>query len=152
MKRAEKRQALVDHYIDFYSLAMAMLRDEQDAQDAVQEGIVKTLVKLHVDNAVAYCRQAVRNAAIDIMRHRKRIKNLDGIDIAADTEHDELLRRVSDAKEDLPETTRALIELHDEEGYSFAKLAALTGLSVSSVRRYIEEAHIELKNKIKREI
>ena len=152
MKRAEKRQALVDHYIDFYSLALAMLRDEQDAQDAVQEGIVKTLVKLHVDNVVVYCRQAVRNAAIDIMRRRQKIRKLDGIDIAAETEHEELLRRVSDAKEDLPETSRALIELHDEEGYSFAKLAALTGLSVSSVRRRIDEAHIILRNKIKREI
>ena len=152
MKRAEKRQALVDHYIDFYSLALAMLRDEQDAQDAVQEGIVKTLVKLHVDNVVVYCRMAVRNAAIDIMRRRQRLKKLDNIDIATDPEHDELLRRVSDAKESLPEATKILVELHDEEGYSVAKLAALTGQSVSTIRRRLDEAHIDLRNKIKREL
>ena len=47
---------------------------------------------------------------------------------------------------------RALVELHDEEGYSMAELAALTGLSPSSVGRKIEEAHKILKKRIEEEI
>ena len=33
MKRAEKRQLLVDHYLDFYNVAMAILRDDDDARE-----------------------------------------------------------------------------------------------------------------------
>ena len=37
MKRDEKQHILVEHYLDFYSRAMAILDDEDDAKDAVQE-------------------------------------------------------------------------------------------------------------------
>ena len=45
MNRAEIRQQLVDHYLDYYALAVAMLEDDDDARDTVQEALARTLAK-----------------------------------------------------------------------------------------------------------
>lgn len=46
MKTARKRHILEEHYLDFYSRAVDILNDEDDAKDAVQEAVVKTLVRV----------------------------------------------------------------------------------------------------------
>ena len=61
MKRAEKRQLLVDHYLDYYSVAMAILKDDDDAREAVQEGLVKTMMQRHVKDVNGYCVSVVKN-------------------------------------------------------------------------------------------
>ena len=48
MKREAKRHVLVDHYLEFYNRAVAILNDEDDAKDAVQDALVKTLLAIGV--------------------------------------------------------------------------------------------------------
>lgn len=154
MKNAEKRQILVDNYVGFFSLAMAILRDEQEARDAVQEALVKVLSghSLIKRDVLSYTYQTVRHCAFDILRHRQRFVPLheDMADVSAT--HVERLRLVARIRDELPETLRSLVELHDEEGYTLSELAALTGLSLATVRRRLDEAHVFLKRRIENEI
>lgn len=148
MNRAEKRQLLVDHYVDFYALALSMLHNTDDAQDAVQEALVNTMTRPLVDDVVAYGYKAVRHAAIDIMRHRLRVTALDGYDPSVDPEQEALYRSLLRAHDALPEGLQKLVELHDISGYTYHELAMLTGLSPMTIRRRIAQAHNLMKQTI----
>lgn len=152
MKSAEKRRLLEDNYLNFFSLAMAMLRNADDAKDAVQETIVKVLTTHNIDDVVKYSFKTLRNEAINIIRHRQRMSSLGGDVVDEVSKHEIRLRLVADACDGLPEALRALVELHDVEDYTLAELSALTGLSVSTVRRRLEEAHEMMKKQIEEEI
>ena len=148
MNRTQKRQQLVDNYLDFYRLAWVMLRDEQDAKDTVQEAIVRTLTHLGVSDVKAYCFRTVRNIAIDVLRRRLRHRSLDGIDTADNSETDARLMRVAQLRDNLPNDLRDLVVLHHNQGYTYQQLATLTGLSVSTVRRRITEAYDIIKKQL----
>lgn len=155
MNRAETRQQLVDHYLEFYTLAFAMLHNEEDAKDAVQEALVRTMVKHHVDQPVHYCFQTVRHVAIDMLRHRRRVMPLEGMDVAdsvSDNADDwVLLQKVMRLRNELPRILRTLVVLHDQKGYTYDNIAALTGMSKMSVRRRLREAHETMKERIKKD-
>lgn len=149
MKKAEKRRLLEEHYLDFFSLAMAILHDEQDARDAVQEALVKVLCSVGVRRHIlSYTLKTVRNCAIDIIRYKQRFVPLRFDLPDVESRHEERLRTVGRLRDELPEATRSLIELYDEEGYTLQELAAMTGVSMSTLRRRIEDIHKTLKQKI----
>ena len=152
MKYADKCSLLESNYLNFFALALAMLRDEEDARDAVQEAMVRVLTTRHIKDVVSYTFQTVRSCAIDIMRHRTRFVQLSDDVGYSMTEHEERLKRVGELREELPETMRALVELHDEEGYTYEELHLLTGMSVMTIRRRLEEAHTKIKNQMEKEI
>ena len=153
MDKAETRQQLVDHYLDFYALAYAMLHDKDDAKDAVQEALVRTMTKHHVDNVVNYCYQTVRRVAIDMLRRRQRIQPMADVDMggepAPDADENTLLHHVMRLRNELPRILRTLVVLHDQKGYTYDNIAALTGMSKMTVRRRLREAHDILRQQLK---
>ena len=154
MYKAEIRQQLVDHYLDFYSLAYSMLNDDSDARDAVQEALTRTMSKRHVDDAMNYCYQAVRHIAINILRHRRRFVQLDrtvlneASMVESNESYHDLLEQVMHLRNRLPKAMRALVRLHDEEGLNYDELAKLTGLSSMTIRRRLNEIHAEMREKL----
>lgn len=155
MNRAEIRQQLVDHYLDFYALAVSMLRDDDDAKDAVQEALVRTMTCRHVDDAVAYCFQTLRRVAIDTLRHRLRHAPIGDRDIADSGEGEsdgEMLERVMRLRNELPRVSKTLVVLHDQKGYTYDDIAALTGLSKMTVRRKLKEAHETMRQELEDEL
>ena len=148
MKRAEKRQLLVDHYLDFYSVAMAILKDEDDAREAVQEALVKTMLQLGVRDVCSYCARVVKNNSLAILKRKCRQVSLDEMMLVTDYEHEELLRIVAEKKEELSDIAKALVELHDEDGYTLSEVAGMMQMSVSTVKRILANAHCELRRKI----
>ncbi len=152
MKSAEKRRLLEAHYLDFFGLAMAILRDADDARDAVQDAIVRVLTTRKIDDVKSYTFRCVHNAAIDIYRHRLRLVPL-GNNISYQTdEHEERLREVARLRDELPEALKALVELHDEEDYTLEELSVMTNMPVMTVRRRLDEAHAILKKRMEEEI
>lgn len=152
MKSAEKRHLLETHYLDFFSLAMAMLRNVDDAKDAVQETVVQVLTKRHIDNVMSYTYATLRNQAISILRRRRKVISLDDKAMELQVEHESRLETVGRMRDELPETMKALVELHDIEDYSIYELSVITGLSRATIHRRLEEAHALLKKRIEEEI
>ena len=152
MKRAEKRQLLVDHYLDFYSVAMAILRDDDNAREAVQEALVKTMLQLGVKDVCRYCTSVVKNNSLAILKRRNKLMSLDEVTLVTDYEHEELLNIVAEKKAELSEMARSIVELHDEDGYTLSEVAGMMQMSVSTVKRILAKAHYELRKKIEQEI
>lgn len=152
MNRADKRQLLADHYLDFYSLAMAMLHDEDDACDAVQEALVTTLTRPVTSDPVHYCFQTLRHEAVNIMRRRMKIRELQEGDSVEDPERNELLNYVSEVYKRLPKVMRTMVQLYDIDGYTYSEVARIMRSSKTTVRRTIEKAHEIMRTKIEPEL
>ena len=153
MKNVEKRRLLEENYLGFFSLAMAMLRDEEDARDAVQEALVRVLSTNRIKGDVlAYTYATVRNCAIDIIRHHRMFVPLNEEMADRWASHEERLRHVARLRDELPDALRSLVELYDEEDYTLSELATLVDMPVSTVRRRLKEAHKILKYRIMEEI
>lgn len=148
MKRAEKKHVLVDRYLDFYTTALAILKDDEDAKDAVQDALVNTLVKTGVKDPFGYCMQAVRNRCIDMIRHRGKFSQLNDNTITVDPEREALLRMVAEMKSRLPFLAKNIVELHYEEDYTIPEVASKLGISVSKVKRILAETKTELRIKL----
>lgn len=154
MDKAETRRLLVDHYLDFYELALGMLRDDEDARDAVQEALVRTMSRPLVRDPLAYCYQTVRRVAIDTIRHRARTVRLADQqlpDEGPSTDAD-LLEEVMRLRNELPRAMKTIVVLHDQKGYTYDDIAALTGLSKMTVRRRLREAHESIRKQIERKL
>lgn len=156
MNRAETRQQLVDHYLDYYALAKAMLDDDDDARDVVQEALARALAKPLLNKPVAYCLQTVRRLAVDTMRYRKQYQPLPESELRdEDTVSDgyaALLERVRNIRDGLPSATRALLKLRYEKGLGYAELEKLTGLSAITIRRRLKKAKQTMKEQLEVEI
>ena len=98
MNRAETRQQLVDHYLDYYALAKSMLNDDDDARDAVQEALARTMAMPLLQKPVAYCFQTVRRVAVDTMRYRMRTRSIEEYELPDESDEGDsyamLLERV----------------------------------------------------------
>ncbi|MBR4739383.1 MAG: sigma-70 family RNA polymerase sigma factor [Bacteroidales bacterium] len=152
MKSARKRHILEEHYLDFYSRAVSILDDEDDAKDAVQEAVVKTLVRVGVRDMVAYCYRATENESINILRRRKRLAPLDSTEVATDHEGLRLMKELRECRELLLPMERRVLELRRDHGYNNVEVAGQVGVSVSTVKRLLSSAEQKMKYNMTHEI
>lgn len=152
MKKTEKRQILVDHYFDFYLMAVAMLKDDQDAKDAVQDAVVNTMVHHNVKDPYFYCRQTLKNKCIDMLKHNSRLNKIDEWMLVSDPEHEEQLSVLRKVKNELSFLDRAVIELHYEENYTVDDIAQKVGISVAKTKRIIAKTKDYLKKRMEEEL
>ena len=72
MTDGEFNRIVLPQYRQMYAAAFAILRDPDDASDAVQDTVSSLWQKHHSlmvpDNAVAFCNQTIRNHCIDRIR------------------------------------------------------------------------------------
>lgn len=153
MNRAEIRQQLVDHYLDYYALAVAMLEDDDDARDTVQEALARTLAAPLLKDPLSYCYQTVRRLAVDTLRRRRVVVPmsttvLESESVEQDPSYAELLEHVRHLHQKLPSALRSLVTLRYEKNLTFAELSRLTGLSTMTIRRKLYEAERIMKKKM----
>lgn len=132
--------------------ARAILRDDDDADDAVQEGMLAAWRAINRYDPSRPFRpwlmRIVVNAALDA-RRRSRVRQAEpiadtlesgglGPDRAAEAA---LLRKRIDAGlADLPERQRIALVLFDAEGWGHADIAAALGVPEGTVRSYVFHA------------
>lgn len=149
MKREAKRHVLVDHYLEFYNRAVAILNDEDDAKDAVQDALVKTLLAIGVRDPVAYCFRATVNRSISILRHKRLTVRGEDMQLLTAYGEEEIVKMVRDGKATLSPLERKVLEYHFEEDYTVAHISAMMGVSVSTVKRLIGVAKMKMKEELK---
>ena len=152
MITARKRHILEEHYLDFYSRAIGILNDEDDAKDAVQEAVVKTLIRVGVHDMVAYCFRATERECINILRHRRKMMQYDEVTIETSHEEEELKRQLRDSRRLLLPLERRVLELRRDHGYSNNETATKVGLSVSTVKRLLANAEMKITYTMTHEI
>ncbi len=142
-----------------YNLALRILGEPAAAQDIVHEVFVRLLTGLRGYRGEApfgaWLKRMVSNATIDALRARQRI-----IDVLDDTlerigETPEVAQQGVDAWSLLmrmPPRARAVVILHEMEGYTHKELAELFGQSESYSKSILSRALSSLQRQLRGEV
>lgn len=140
-----------------YAVARAIVLSHDDAEDAVQEGFLhafRALERFRPEQAFgAWLHRIVANAALDIARRRK-VRDADELPETLSSPHrdpaesDELRARLTRALDTLGERQRAVIVLHDVEGYKHAEIGTLLGIPEGTARSDLHHARAHLRRQL----
>lgn len=133
------------------SFARNILKDETEAEDAVQETYLKLWrIKDQLDNhpnVGGYAMQTLKNICIDRLRVEKHNIPLDNISIAEGTltpymytEQQDNASIIRNIIESLPNTQKRIIKMRDIEGFELAEIAHIMGSEESAVRVNLSRA------------
>lgn len=121
-----------------YRYALMILADRRDAEDVLQQVFAAVLAKRTLpplDDAGAYFRTSVRNAAFSLLRQRRTARAgeeqilepvVEGCSLAEQAALEQALRA-------LPPEQREVVHLHVYEGMTFQEVANATGESINTV-------------------
>jgi len=137
-----------------YAVARSISATHEDAEDAVQDGFLhawRALDRFRTDQPFsAWLGRIVANAALDLARRRK-VRATEALpeglsapsrDPAADAE---LRRRLGEALETLTAPQKAVVVLHDVEGFTHAEIGALLDMPEGTARAHLHHARAALR-------
>ena len=163
--QASKFEILIGNYQQrIYATLLGMLGNRHDAEDVTQETFLTAFRKLDQferrSSFYTWLHRIAFNAAIDLQRRKKRIKNQfasgEMIDTAVtlDQKTDspativmtmETVNQVQLALSRLDEERRNIIVLRDLQGIDYAEIASMLDIPVGTVRSRLHRARIELR-------
>jgi RNA polymerase sigma-70 factor (ECF subfamily) len=149
-----------------FALVVRMVPDRDQASDAVQEAFFSAFRNMHTfrgGSVKAWLNRICVNAAMDTQRAKKRrpvqpYPELEddswqppaGAD--ADPERTAVLaertRALNTALSTITDDQRAAIVLYDVEGYDYAEIAAMTGVSLGTVKSRIHRGRLALRDRL----
>ena len=148
-------QLVKRHQRRAYAVARAIVLNHEDAEDAVQEAFLhayRALDRFRPDQAFgAWLHRIVANAALDLTRRRK-VREADELPETVASpfrdpaESDDLRKRLRDALAELPPRQRAVIVLHDVEGYKHAEIGKMLGIPEGTARSDLHYARARLRD------
>lgn len=140
---------------ELYRFCLGLLGEPQDAQDALQNTMVKALRALPGEKREIALRpwlyRVAHNEAIDLRRTKRETQTLDGhlldahSSVAERAEHRERLEWLFRDLSDLPERQRAVLVMRELSGLDFADIGAALGTSGAVVRQTLYEARRNLE-------
>jgi RNA polymerase sigma-70 factor, ECF subfamily len=141
-----------------YTVARAILTVHEDAEDALQDGFVRAFQALDRFDATqsfgAWLNRIVANAALDLTRRRK-VRNTEELSDSLQSPFRdpavgaELRERLAEALLQLPERARAVIVLHDVEGYTHVEIGGMLGIPGGTARSDLHHARQKLRELLK---
>lgn len=150
------KRLLLPHYRRMYATAITILRNSDDASDAVQEAFTRLWEKRddlpNIDNPEAYCVTTIKRICIDRIRKNALPINevtedtlliSDDSDIQADNR--ESLQLVTLLMNKLPEQQRQVLQLRAFNDCSLEEIESITGLTGVNVRTLLSRARRRMK-------
>jgi len=125
-----------------YRLCLIMLKNESDAEDAVQETIIRFYQKApgfeDREHEKAWLLRVAANQCRDILRHRSRHshENVDALPLAAPEAPD---GSILQALKQVPEKYRLVLLLHYAEEYKVEQIAKIIGRTPSAVKMRLQK-------------
>ncbi|HEY1952132.1 MAG TPA: RNA polymerase sigma factor, partial [Gemmatimonadaceae bacterium] len=126
-----------------YIVARSIVMTHEDAEDAVQEGFLRAYQAIDrfdpSQTFGAWLNRIVANAALDLARRRK-VRNAEEISESIPSpfrdpaEGGELRERLEAALKQLPDRARAVIVLHDIEGFTHAEIGEMLSIPGGTAR------------------
>ena len=159
MNPTEFKQTVLPLKDKMFRLALRMLNKREEAEDLVQEALIK-LWQQHerlgeVQNLEAWVIRLTKNQCIDKLRGTKNGHKAwkDGLDWAdsgplpdAKTESADTMRKLQKLMERLPENQRLVMHLRDIEGMSYQEVADSLDLPLAQVKINLFRARQAMKN------
>ena len=133
-----------------YTLARRLTPSAEDAEDVLQETfleVCRSLGRWRGDGSLwGWIRTIAASKAL--MRYRReKVREADELDDVAGPRHDDVPLRMDleAAMARLPERSRAVVWLHDVEGYTHEEIAELMGQTASFSKSQLARAHQKLR-------
>ena len=155
---------LVQLYQDqLFALVVRMVPDRDQASDAVQEALFSAFRNLHAfrgGSVKSWLNRICVNAAMDMQRLRKRRPSQpypefedeswqppagEDADPERTAVHSERSRAIAVAMAQITDDQRTAIVLFDIEGYDYGEIAAMTGVSLGTVKSRIHRGRLALR-------
>jgi RNA polymerase sigma factor (sigma-70 family) len=140
---------------ELYRFCLGLLGEPQDAQDALQNTMVKVLRALPGEEREIALRpwlyRIAHNEAIELRRGRRETQTLDGYlpdrlsSVVEKAEQRERLEWALKDLDDLPERQRSVLVMRELSGLDFAEIAAALDTSGAVVRQSLYEARRNLE-------
>jgi RNA polymerase sigma-70 factor (ECF subfamily) len=144
--------------VPVYNLARRICRTTEDAEDVVQETffeVCRSIGRYRQDGSLwGWVRTIAASKALMRLR-RNKYRDADELhdDVMEHRREDTALRMdLEAALERLGETSRAVVWLHDVEGYTHDEIAGMMGKTVSFSKSQLARAHTRLRKWLGEEV
>jgi len=155
-------QVFLPHLDAAYNLARWLLRNDQDAEDAVQEAYMrayKAFARFRGGDGKAWFMTILRNVCYTMIKKLRSRETPELFDdevhqVAGESEMQEALRQKANAEsvhgalEKLPDEFREIIVLHDLEGLAYKEIAVVVGIPIGTVMSRLARARGRLRAEI----
>lgn len=158
MNSSQFKTHILAHSDRMFRLAKSMLRNVYAAEDAVQELSLKLWEKrenlVNIENHSAYTLRAMRNHCLDLIRTTHENVQLDAdvesLELCAhqQMEQKELVGRIREMIDNLPELQRTIIRMRDVEEMELREIAYITSLTENAVSVNLSRARQKIREKI----
>src|SRR5436305_7916850 len=157
---ASFEEALLPHLDAAHNLARWLLRNEQDAQDVVQEAYLrafKSFSGFHGSNGRAWLLTIVRNTSYTLLKKNRAVDfttpfdeeiHVTGHESASPAtilEHSEDAELIKEAMDALPAEFREILVLRHQEGLSYKEIADIAQIPLGTVMSRLARARDKLK-------
>lgn len=154
VRPAEDVETIIERYGDLlYRLCILMLKNESDAEDVIQETLIKFYRKAPVfenaDHEKAWLIRVATNECRDLLRFRVRhpLAEVEQIMVASEDSADS---GILEALASLPEKYKLVLALYYVEGYKVEDIAKIIGRTSSAVKMRLQKGR-RLLEKVYRE-
>ena len=153
-------EAMLPHLDAAHNLARWLLRNEQDAQDVVQEAYLrafKSFGGFHGSNGRAWLLTIVRNTSYTLLKKNRAVDltttfdeeihaaDYESVSPATILEHSENAELIREAMDELPAEFREILTLRHQEGLSYKEIADIAQIPPGTVMSRLARARGKLK-------
>jgi RNA polymerase sigma-70 factor (ECF subfamily) len=153
-------EAMLPHLDAAHNLAKWLLRNEEDAQDVVQEAYLrafKSFAGFHGSNGRAWLLTIVRNTSYTLLKKNRVVdfsttfdeeihaSSHEYVSPATILEHSEDAELIKEAMDQLPAEFREILTLRHQEGLSYKEIADIVQIPPGTVMSRLSRARAKLK-------
>ncbi|MEC3965273.1 RNA polymerase sigma factor [Flagellimonas halotolerans] len=152
------RSLFKENYQEWCVHSFAFLHNMDEAQDVVQDVLVKIISgnKLEgIANPSSYIKVAVKNASLQRIKTKQKIRKLDETPPLIDYSYEQELieqenkAKVQNALNVLPDQSKKVFELCVIEGLQYKYTADIMGISINTVKYHLKKAYKILRTTLK---
>jgi RNA polymerase sigma-70 factor (ECF subfamily) len=157
---ASFEETMLPHLDAAHNLARWLLRNEQDAQDVVQEAYLrafKSFSGFHGSNGRAWLLTIVRNTSYTLLKKNRAVDltttfdeeihapGYESVSPATILEHSEDAELIREAVDELPAEFREILTLRHQEGLSYKEIADIAQIPPGTVMSRLARARAKLR-------
>ena len=156
-EKTEIEQVYIGSYQRLLTKARQMLKDDDDANDAVSDVFAKVAegsLKLPEGHEESYLMASIRNLCLDRIRRltlrermERRLTLSDPGSISMESEQERITEMIGYAERVLPKQTWRVFQLRFDEGLRYWEIAERLGISERAVYKHLANALNKLKEK-----
>lgn len=164
MSPEEFRKIILPEGRRLYALAFRYLNNRDEAEDMVQEVMMKLWVgrneQGHYASPAAWCTTVTKNSCIDMLRKRRHIRREDlseaiiihetGPGLSDSSDNTEAVQMIGTIVSRMKEPYRSAVILRDMEGYSYEETAEIIQTNINALRTVLSRARKSIREEMEK--